>query len=122
MRNELFATVMSKQVPAASGAVGMVILGVPYGVLIAALLGATLSFYFRKGEPETRIPRVVFGIVAMAFSGAWFSLVLPHIDFLGLGAMAAKVDPSARAGLCALAFQSIWNLGHRFVERKVEAT
>lgn len=114
------AEVASEKVPAVAGAAGMVIFGVPQGVLIAAFLGSVLSFYFRKGEVEGRIWRVVFGIVAVAFAGAWLSLMLPHVDLFGIGGMAAKVDGSVRAGLCALAFQSLWNLGHRFADRKVE--
>jgi hypothetical protein len=121
MRNEAIAAVAAKHVPAATGAAGMVFLGIPFGVLIAAFLGAVLSFYFRKGLPDQRIPHIVFGVVAVAFAGAWLSLALPHVDWLGIGGMAANVDASARAGLCALAFQSIWNFGNRFFERKVEA-
>lgn len=121
MRNEVVAAVVTKHVPAAAGAAGSVFFGIPLGVLIAAFLGAILSFYFRKSLPDQRIPHIMFGVVATAFAGAWLSLALPHIDWLGIGAMAAKVDGSARAGLCALAFQSIWNFGNRFVERKVEA-
>lgn len=121
MRNDAIAAVASQHVPAATGAMGIVLLGVPLGVLVAAFLGAILSFYFRKGVSDERIPRIVFGVVAMAFAGAWLSLALPHVDLLQIGEMAAKVDASARAGLCALAFQSIWNLGGRFLERKVEA-
>jgi hypothetical protein len=120
MRTEAIAAA-AKHVPAATGAAGIVFLSIPLGVLIAAFLGAVLSFYFRKGEPEKRIVMIVFGVVAIAFAGAWLSLALPHADLLGVGAMAAKVDPSARAGLCALAFQNIWNFGSRFFERKAEA-
>jgi len=121
MRNEAIAALAAKHVPPAAGAAGMVLFGVPGGVLIAAFLGAMLSFYFHKGASETRIPFVVFGLVALAFSGAWLSLALPHVDLLGIGTTAGRIDPSVRAGLCALAFQSIWNLGHRFFERKVES-
>lgn len=120
MRNDAIAAVAAKHVPAASGAAGMVLFGVPLGVLIAAFLGAILSFYFRKGHPERRIPSIVFGVVAMAFAGAWLSLALPHLNVFGIGSMAAQVDASARAGLCALAFQSIWNFATRFAERKAE--
>lgn len=120
MRNDAIAAVAAKHVPAASGAVGIVLLGVPLGVLIAAFLGAILSFYFRKGHPERRIPSIVFGVVAMAFGGAWLSLLLPHVSVLGIGTAAAAVDASVRAGLCALAFQSLWNFGNRFIERKAE--
>jgi len=121
MRDEITAAIAAKHIPAASGAVGMVLFGVPFGVLIAAFLGAILSFYFRKGLPDDRIPRIVFGVVAMAFAGAWLSLALPHVDWLGIGGMAAKVDASARAGLCALAFQSVWSFAHKWTNRKVEA-
>jgi len=121
MREEI-AAAAAKQIPAASGAAGMVLLGIPAGVLIAAFLGAILSFYFRKALPQQRIPTIVFGVVAIAFAGAWLSLAIPHVDWLGIGVMAAKVDASARAGLCALAFQSVWNFGNRFIERKVEAS
>jgi len=121
MRTDAIAAVAAKHVPAASGAVGMVLFGVPLGVLIAAFLGAILSFYFRKGHPERRIPSIVFGVVAMAFAGAWLSLALPHVNVFGIGGMAGQVDASVRAGLCALAFQSIWNFGNRFIERKAEA-
>lgn len=120
MRNELIATVVSKQVAAAGGAASIVLLGVPAGVLLAALLGATLSFYFRKGEEEPRIGRVVFGIVAMAYTGAWVALALPAVAPFGIGEVAGNVDLSVRAGLCALLIQSLWNLGHRFFDRKVE--
>lgn len=122
MRAALIAAAADKGVPAAAGAATMLILGIPAGVLVAALFGAALSFYFRAGEPEPRILRVVIGIVAMAFAGAWMSLALPHLDLMGIGAMAAKVDASVRAGLCALAFQSVWNFGHRFIDRRVEAS
>lgn len=121
MRNEAISAVVAQHVPAAGGAAGIVLLGVPYGVLIAAFLGAILSFYFQKGTPEMRIPTIVFGVITLAFSGAWLSLALPHLDLLHIGAMAAKVDPSVRAGLCALVFQTAWNLGNRFFDRKVEA-
>ena len=120
MRNEAVAAIAAKHVPAASGAAGMVFLGVPQGVLIAAFLGAILSFYFRKGLESERVPTIVFGVVAIAFAGAWFSMAVPAVDWLGIGPMAAKVDASARAGLCALLFQSVWNFGHRWTERKVE--
>lgn len=120
MRNEALAAMAAKNIPAASGAAGMVLLGVPQGVLIAAFLGAILSFYFRKGLPDQSIPRIVFGVIAIAFAGAWLSMILPHIDVLGIGGMAAKVDASASAGLCALAFQSIWNAANRFLDRKAE--
>lgn len=120
MRDQAVAAIAAKHVPAAGGAAGMVLFGVPAGVLIAAFLGAALSFYFRKGLPERHIPTIVFGVVAMAFAGAWLSLMLPHVAWLGIGAMSAQVDASARAGLCALVFQSVWNAGHRFIDRKVE--
>lgn len=120
MRNEAMAAVAAKHVPAATGAAGMVLVGIPLGMLIAAFLGAILSFYFRKGLPAQRIPSIVFGVVSMAVCGGWLSMALPHVDWLGIGGMAAKVDASARAGLCALAFQSIWNAAHRFIDRKVE--
>ena len=120
MRNEAISVIVAKHVPAASGAASMVLFGVPFGVLIAAFLGAILSFYFRKGMPETRIPTIVFGVITIAFAGAWLSLALPHVDWLGIGAMAAKVDESVRAGLCALVFQSVWNAGNRFIDRKAE--
>lgn len=121
MRNEALAAVAAKHVPAAGGAAGMVLFGVPQGVLIAAFLGAVLSFYFRPGLESRKVPTIVFGIIATAFAGAWCSLALPHLAFMGIGAMAAKVDASARAGLCALVFQSVWNFGHRWTERKVES-
>lgn len=121
MRDEVIAAIAAKHVPAATGAAGIVLLGVPLGVLVAALLGAILSFYFRKGLPEGRIFFVVWGVAAIAFAGAWLSMALPHVDLFGIGEMAGKVDASVRAGLCALAFQSIWNFGNRFFERKVEA-
>ena len=120
MRNEAMTGLVATHIPAATGAAGMVVLGVPQGVLIAAFLGAVLSFYFRQGEVENRIPWILFGVVSVAFAGAWFSLMLPHVDFMRVGAMAKNVDPSVRAGLCALAFQSVWNLTHRFANRKVE--
>ena len=120
MRNEAVAVFAAKNIPAATGAAVMVPLGVPLGVLIAAFLGAILSFYFRKGLPDQTIPRIVFGVIAIAFAGAWLSMALPHVGFLDIGDMAAKVDASARAGLCALAFQSIWNAGNRFIDRKAE--
>lgn len=112
---------IAAHVPAATGAAGMVLFGVPFGVLIAAFLGAILSFYFRKGMPDERIPIIVFGVVAIAFSGAWLSMTLPYVGVFDIGKMAAMVDPSVRAGLCALSFQTLWNLFNRFFERKVEA-
>jgi hypothetical protein len=120
MREELAAAAITKGVPASSGAVGMVLLGVPQGVLIAAFMGAILSFYFQQGTTERRIPRLIFGVVSLAFAGAWISLALPHVDFLHIGTMAGKVDAAVRAGLCALAFQSLWNLGHKLADRKAE--
>ena len=121
MRNEIAAAFAAKGVPAGAGAAGIVFLGAPAGVLITAVLGAILSFYFRKGLPDESIPRIVFGVIALAFAGAWVSVALPHVDWMGIGAMAAKVDARARAGLCALAFQSAWNLGARYLDRKAEA-
>lgn len=120
MRNEAIAAIVAKHVPAAGGAAGIVLFGAPAGMLIAAFLGAALSFYFKPPHAETRIPMIVFGVVALAFSGTWIALALPHVGLLGIGAAAGKIDPSVRAGLCALAFQSFWNLGNRFLERKVE--
>lgn len=120
MRSEAVLTEIAKHLPGASGAAGIVLLGIPQGVLIAAFFGAVISFYFRERMDDQKIPRIVFGVIAIAFAGAWVSLALPHIDWLGLGAMATKVDPAARAGLCALAFQSAWNFGHRWTSKKVE--
>lgn len=127
MRNEALAAVAAKHVPAATGAAGMVLFGVPQGVLIAAFLGAVLSFYFRDGLESKKVPTIVFGVIATAFAGAWCSLALPALAFTdidliaAIGRMAAKVDASARAGLCALVFQSVWNFGHRWTDKKVES-
>jgi hypothetical protein len=121
MRNEMLTAFVGKNASAAGGAAGMVLLGVPLGVLVAAFLGAILSFYFRQGESEAKIPRIAFGVVAIAFAGAWVSLALPAIDALQIGATAARIDPSVRAGLCALVFQTGWNLGELWSRRKVEA-
>lgn len=120
MHEHTAAAVAAKYVPAASGAAGMILFGVPAGVLIAALLGAAMSFYFRPGTPERRIPMILFGVVSMAFAGAWLSLAAPHFTWLGIGTAAANIDPSVRAGLCALVFQSLWNSGSRFLQRKAE--
>lgn len=119
MRHEVLAMVVTKHMPSAVGAMAMGVLGVPAGVLVAAFLGAAMSFYFRRGAEES-IGWIVFGVVVLALAGAWVSLVLPHVDWFGIGAMSAKVDPRVRAGLCALAFQTLWNAGKRLLDRKVE--
>ena len=99
MRHEVLAVVVTKHMPSA--------------------VGAMASFYFRRGAEES-IGWIVFGVVVLALAGAWVSLVLPHVDWFGIGAMSAKVDPRVRAGLCALAFQTLWNAGKRLLDRKVE--
>ncbi|GAB3755157.1 hypothetical protein [Lysobacter olei] len=121
MRDEAIQTV-AQYTPAAAGAAGMVVLGVPQGMLIAAFLGAALSFYFQRGERETRIPWIVFGVIAIAFAGAWVAVAIPHLDVMNIGDTAGKVDARARAGLSALAFQSLWNFWHRWGDRKVEGS
>ncbi|WP_396616792.1 hypothetical protein ACHZ97_04240 [Lysobacter soli] len=116
---ELMGGIVSKCVPA-SGAACIAFFGVPQGMLVTAFLGAIMSFYFLDGMAEKRIWRIIFGVIVLAFAGGWVALALPSIGVLGIGDTAAQINPLVRAGLCALAFQSLWNLGHRFANRKVE--
>jgi hypothetical protein len=94
---------------ATAGAAGIsgaatVFLGIPAGVLAAAVLGATISHLPKDGQVETKIPARVLGIVSDTFIGGWLAVAI--LQFTPLESYGVHNIPAPAVGaLCALLVQ-----------------
>lgn len=90
---------------AAGGAV-LAVMGIPLGVLAAALIGASLSYVTRKREPDEVIPARLIGILADALIGGWLAVSLVKLTLLQPYGVAA-VPLEALAGLLAIFWRGL---------------
>lgn len=90
----------------ASGAAAMLVLGVPLGALIAALIGAGLAYVARGSEPDEAIPARILGILMDAFIGSWIAVALVRLTPLHRFGIDA-IPLEAIAGLLALFWRGL---------------
>jgi hypothetical protein len=90
----------------ASGAAAMLVLGVPLGALIAALLGAGLAYVARGREPDDQIPARLLGILMAAFNGGGIAVALVRLVPLHRYGIDA-IPLEAIAGLLALFWRGL---------------
>jgi TctA family transporter len=90
----------------ASGAAAMLVLGIPLGALIAALLGAGLAYVARGREPDEQIPARLLGILMDAFIGGWIAVALVRLIPLHRYGIDA-IPLEAIAGLIALFWRGL---------------
>lgn len=91
-------------------------LGLTQGMLVSALMGAMLSLYYTPIDPPRKIPQVIFGIVAVAFAGAWTARLLP---FFAPMSWTGAMPPEALAGFLAMTMQFSVPLGKSAVQKFV---
>lgn len=98
------AAALVSQVAAASGAATgatLLVLGIPLEALLAALIGAALSYVARPAVSHSKIPIRLLGIVSDALIGGWLFVILVKLTPLhrfGVG----DIPIEAGAGLLAL--------------------
>lgn len=98
------ATALASQLAAASGAATgatLLVLGIPLEALLAALIGAALSYVARPAVSHSKIPVRLLGIVSDALIGGWLFVILVKLTPLhrfGVG----DIPIEAGAGLLAL--------------------
>jgi hypothetical protein len=90
----------------ASSAAAMLVLGVPLGALIAALIGASLAYVARGREPDEVIPVRMLGILMDAFVGGWIAVALVRLTPLHRYGIDA-IPLEAIAGLLALFWRGL---------------
>lgn len=88
---------------AAGGAI-LAVMGIPLGVLAAALIGAGLSYVTRAREPDEVIPVRLIGILADALIGGWLAVALVHLTVLQRYGISA-IPLEAIAGLLAISWR-----------------
>jgi hypothetical protein len=104
---------MAKDSATAIGSAGLVFLGIPQAILVAAFAGALLSLYFRKAQPET-LKKTIVGIIAVAFAAAWLAVILPHWRYTS---SLETIPPEALAGGIALGFNFIRRVAGAAIEK-----
>lgn len=126
------AKVSSGVVAAASGAAvaslappepsmwAIVVLGIPLGVLAAALVGAAIRHLRAPAQPDRRMVTQAFGTVADGFIGGWLAMLL-----IGLPSTNSYVGdvlrPEVMGALCALLVQFLRDYGKGYFDRLYDA-
>ncbi|MGO1000743.1 hypothetical protein [Lysobacter sp. CA196] len=95
---------LTSQVAAASGAATgatLLVLGIPLEALLAALIGAALSYVARPPIAHTQIPVRLLGIVSDALIGGWLFVIIGRLTPLHRFGV-DEIPVEAGAGLLAL--------------------
>lgn len=79
----------------------------------AALIGASLSYYFEPEQTPDKAVKIAFGVLAMAFFAGMAAVLMPHVPWFGIGDAASKAPPEALAGVLGLSIRFIWEQGRR---------
>ncbi|MEI2453841.1 hypothetical protein [Lysobacter firmicutimachus] len=103
-RSTQTAAALTSQVAAASGAATgatLLVLGIPLEALLAALIGAALSYVARPAVSHSKIPVRLLGIVSDALIGGWLFVIVVKLTPLHRFGV-AEIPIEAGAGLLAL--------------------
>ena len=92
-----------KALATASASAG--ILGLGPMAWVFAIIGAFFSVYLENAKEPKEAMLTIINILAYAFAAALIALVLPHIDFFGIGKAAAAIPVEARAGILGLSIR-----------------
>ncbi|MGO1073593.1 hypothetical protein [Lysobacter sp. CA199] len=98
------AAALASQVAAASGAATgatLLVLGIPLEALLAALIGAALSYVARPAVSHSKIPVRLLGIVSDALIGGWLFVIVVKLTPLHRFGV-DDIPIEAGAGLLAL--------------------
>lgn len=98
------AAALASQIAAASGvATGatLLVLGIPLEALLAALIGAALSYVARPAVSHSKIPVRLLGIVSDALIGGWLFVIVVKLTPLHRFGV-DNIPIEAGAGLLAL--------------------
>ena len=109
------AVVVAKGVTAGAGTVMM--FGMTWWALAAALIGATVSLHFEPEPPTVKVPRMVFGVLAVAVVAVFLAVAAPHYSWT---AWSASIPVEIRAGLLAVVVRIGYPLGRRWAARRVD--
>lgn len=117
------AAALLSQLAAASGAATgatLLVLGIPLEALLAALIGAALSYVARPPIAHTKIPVRLLGILSDALIGGWLFVILARLTPLHRFGV-DEIPIAAGAGLLALLWRvlRVW-LPER-IDRVVDA-
>lgn len=80
------------------------VLGIPLGVLAAALGGSAVRHLREPAEPDFRLPVQAFATIADGFVGGWLAMALISIPFTA-AYIGDVVRPEVIGALCALLTQ-----------------
>lgn len=98
------AAALVSQAAAATGAATsatLLVLGIPLEALLAALIGAALSYVARPAVSHSKVPMRLLGIVSDALIGGWLFVILVKLTPLHRFGL-AEIPIEAGAGLLAL--------------------
>lgn len=92
------------------------VLGIPLGVLAAALAGSSVSQLRQPAAPERRLAAAALATVTDGFVGGWFAMLL-----IGVPASAAYIGDAVRpevvGAVCALLVQFGREHAHKYWEQ-----
>lgn len=102
--------------PAAATIWTIAVLGIPLGVLAAALAGSSISQLRRPAAPERRLAGAALATIADGFVGGWLAMLL-----LGIPATAVHIGdvvrPEVIGAVCALLVQFLRENALRYWEQ-----
>lgn len=93
---------------------GVIFLGIPQAMLVAAVLGALLCHVYTPSASPRKIPALIMTVLVLAFAGAWLAVALPHVPHME---WSGAIAPEALAGLLSMIMQFIIRVGGQTVEK-----
>lgn len=97
------------------GIFSVLVMGIPLGVLVAALGGSSAQYLNKPRQPDSTVPREVRGTVIDGFIGGWLAMGL--IGFTLTAPYLLMIEPAVVGALCALLVQTIRVHGKGYFDR-----
>ena len=93
----------------------VVVLGIPLGVLAAALVGASIRAFRDGTQPDRKLPHHALGVTFDGFIGGWFAMAV--IGFSYTGAHVKGISPEVLGGFGGLLVEFVRTNGTRWFEQ-----
>lgn len=94
---------------------GVVVLGIPLGVLAAALVGASIHAFRDGVKPDKKIPHHALGVTFDGFVGGWLAMFLVGFSFTH--EHVKSISPEILGGFGGLLVEFIRSNGKRWFEQ-----
>lgn len=114
------ATAATGAAAAAAGAAAepsifdVLVLGIPLGVLTAALGGSAAQYLHKPAQPDRNLPRELRGVLIDGFIGGWLAMFL--VGFKWTAPYVHAIAPAVVGALCALLVQFLREHGKSYFD------